>query len=946
MAGPRFHLVLLTTLAALVLCAALAPARAGATEESAEPADDGTITTVLQPGWNMVGWLGADMDASEIFDQVPNLERVSAWDAENQRYQRRTRTSVGLHGLRELTPGRGLWLYVGGAATVEWTRPSSEDSVLHELHAGRNLVAWAGRDGTPIEDAVVRFGDTFVRASLWDASTKRYLHYRPGRESTNPLRELNHGDALWVDLTEDARWWQSGAAPPPVTFLGEFTEERRTEIREWVDGTRRLFAERWGVEAPFTTYVGDREAVAPTYQRVRGSNSVTPCGNYSNSVIFLVDGCVNGGAHAHEYFHALQYHLIGRPYKRLPGWMLEGSASYALILYRGTVSTAQTGDERIQEARHQDAVFLRRHKVLTLPELDDYSATVKPGNFGFTLGFLAVAWLAERAGEQAIIDFFVRLGDEPGWREAFKGAFGLNVDDFYEQFAAYRAEVAAPLPHVKDDSNEPALVFVGDVPADTREAVREEFERVQAFVAEELGGGTADYTMLVAADKASAETAHRLVLPTEYDGRCSNLLFGVAGMVSLGCGAIRGPAYALLWPHFESVRNQLTPSASLPLSPDGRGTRGPAWFHRGVFTYVNYRYLDGAGHEDYGSRRAREVSRAKSIMLPLSDMVAYEESGTSSSSLRAAVGFLAAEWLLEHAGDTALFEYYRLLPGSETWEEPFESAFGIAVDDFYEAFETHRAEVAPPFPHLVDDREEPVLVFVGDVAAEAEAAIRAEFDALRAWFGEQLGAETADYTLFIGADRDALVDTHRRVMGTEVSERFCIWAPYGGAGIINLDCRSAVPYGLDTAHFIGVREQVSPWRSLPAAPDGFDRRGPVWLRYGAELYVAHAYRDARGYEDVQTNWHRRSSLARQTARLLNSVSTWEGINEEFSQGVALGFLAVEWLADRAGDPVIFEYYRLLPEAETWEEAFEAAFGIAVDDFYEAFEATARSIAPR
>ena len=155
-----------------------------------------------------------------------------------------------MHGLRELTPGQGLWLYVGGAATVGWPRPSSEDSVLHELHAGRNLVGWAGRDGTPIEDAVVRFGDTFVRASLWDASTKRYLHYRPGRESTNPLRELNHGDALWVDLTEDARWWQSGAAPPPVTFLGEFTEERRTEIREWVDGTRRLFAERWGLRRP------------------------------------------------------------------------------------------------------------------------------------------------------------------------------------------------------------------------------------------------------------------------------------------------------------------------------------------------------------------------------------------------------------------------------------------------------------------------------------------------------------------------------------------------------------------------------------------------------------------------------------------------------------------------------------------------------------------------
>ena len=36
------------------------------------------------------------------------------------------------------------------------------------------------------------------------------------------------------------------------------------------------------------------------------------------------------------------------------------------------------------------------------------------------------------------------------------------------------------------------------------------------------------------------------------------------------------------------------------------------------------------------------------------------------------------------------------VPESETWEEAFESAFGIGVDEFYEEFEAYRAEVAPP----------------------------------------------------------------------------------------------------------------------------------------------------------------------------------------------------------------------------------------------------------
>ena len=111
------------------------------------------------------------------------------------------------------------------------------------------------------------------------------------------------------------------------------------------------------------------------------------------------------------------------------------------------------------------------------------------------------------------------------------------------------------------------------------------------------------------------------------------------------------------------------------------------------------------------------------------------------------------------------------------------------------------------------------------------------------------------------------------------------------------------------------------------------------------MYVPHAYSLARGDERFLTSRERRLSSARQTAKLLNSVSTWEGHQEDSSQGVALAFLAVEWLADRAGDAAIFDYYRLLPDSETWEEAFDAAFGIAIDDFYEAFEAYRARVAP-
>ena len=251
-AAPRLHRALITAFATLVLLATFAALPAVASGQSSRPA---TITTVLHPGWNMVGWVGPETPASDLFDELPALAGIFAWDGEAGGYRHRARPIVHLLDPLVLIRGQGVWLYLDGDAPVEWTREASEDSVLLELRAGRNLVAWAGRDGTPTAQAVERFDDRLVRAWGWDAEAAQYQLYQPGAAS-NSLTELNHGDALLVELTEDARWWQSGTAPPPVVFLGEFTDERKAEIGGWSDSGRAVFAERWGVEAPMTTYVG------------------------------------------------------------------------------------------------------------------------------------------------------------------------------------------------------------------------------------------------------------------------------------------------------------------------------------------------------------------------------------------------------------------------------------------------------------------------------------------------------------------------------------------------------------------------------------------------------------------------------------------------------------------------------------------------------------------
>ena len=371
----------------------------------------------------MVGWVGPETPASELFDELPALGRIFAWDAGERRYLR-LMPSSGLVGDQHLlTPGDGLWLYIGGTSPVEWTREASEDSVLLDLRAGPNLVAWAGRDGTATEEAVARLGDRLELAWAWNAEVQEYRLYHPSA-GLDQVRELNHGDALLVELSSGGRWWHSGSAPPPVVFVGEFTEERRADVREWMDDQRGFFAERWGVEAPITTYIGGWDSLEATYRRVTGR----PPGAWYNGVyvpsvqaMFLAEGGMTAHAHAHEYFHAIQHHLIGPLRGWGPRWMTEGSAIFATAVYEGAVSASQTVEERIDRLVTRQAALtgINDWPPLSVGERPVEGVTYPP-RLDYIMGSLGVVWLSEQAGERSVVDFYRRMGDAEDWRDAFE----------------------------------------------------------------------------------------------------------------------------------------------------------------------------------------------------------------------------------------------------------------------------------------------------------------------------------------------------------------------------------------------------------------------------------------------------------------------------------------------------------------------------------------------
>ena len=141
------------------------------------------------------------------------------------------------------------------------------------------------------------------------------------------------------------------------------------------------------------------------------------------------------------------------------------------------------------------------------------------------------------------------------------------------------------------------------------------------------------------------------------------------------------------------------------------------------------------------------------------------------------------------------------------------------------------------------------------------------------------------------------------------------------------------------------------------------RRSPAWMTEGTATYAGVLYRIAtRGITAEQlrhARWrHTRHVTGLEDLELIRLFYPGE------APVYSLAATAVEWLEGRvaldgdgedvapeeAGWPDSFteggayiEYYRLLAAAEEWEEAFQEAYGIAADDFYDVFEAYRSSL---
>ena len=433
--------------------ALLAAAALSATPETADAHPNHPVTTVLQPGFNLAGWIEPEAGVADLFEAIPELEAAYAWDAGEQRYRSASRGRQG--DLTTLTPGMGLWLEISGDEQVPWTRIGHADPAagLATLREGWNLVAWSGGENASFEHAFATLdaGSQFVLA--WDTESQWFASYAPGATRGGD-RVIRHGDAVWVSSSGERRWLQPGSVVPNVQFRGDFSAERKLEVRAETLSVVTWFAERYGLLEPdFILFVAaDRASLDQARREFLDIEdpSYVLCGVAVNKLVFMADWCITAthdltSPLAHEYFHVLQTHLVERGAPEatvyVADWLLEGTAEHVAFAY--AIAHGDTTEEELERAFRDDVIG----GPIDLEELEADISQLDTA--GYLAAAFAVQYLVDQVDEGAILEFFELLPSTNGWEEAFTSAFDRSPTAFSSALSDHIQALRPPPPELR-----------------------------------------------------------------------------------------------------------------------------------------------------------------------------------------------------------------------------------------------------------------------------------------------------------------------------------------------------------------------------------------------------------------------------------------------------------------------------------------------------------------
>lgn len=258
----------------------------------------------------------------------------------------------------------------------------------------------------------------------------------------------------------------------------------------------------------------------------------------------------------------------------------------------------------------------------------------------------------------------------------------------------------------------PQLLLGAGVEREAQDELWREWAVVSGYMASRHGAAVALRAIALQPDHPSFVRAFELLLAEELDSSawpidaCGGEIGGWIGLI-VGC---QDPI---------AFDHEYVHALQHDAATGGLGAAGeirPLWLVEGMAMYLAAAYRDAARHEDYLDAREWAIDGARTFggPLPLDTLETWLQWRYAPPLPAYAIGLLAAEWLAAQAGDDALFLYMRRLQrGPSRWREAFDVAFGLSVEDFYEAFSEHSEMFERPRPHrlsghLLDPEGAPV----------------------------------------------------------------------------------------------------------------------------------------------------------------------------------------------------------------------------------------------
>ena len=229
---------------------------------------------------------------------------------------------------------------------------------------------------------------------------------------------------------------------------------------------------------------------------------------------------------------------------------------------------------------------------------------------------------------------------------------------------------------------------------------------------------------------------------------------------------------------------------------------------------------------------------------------------------------------------------------------------------------------------------DPTFQFHGSITLERQSEIRSDYSEVSEWFETRYDIEISGVSIHIGADSESIVEAMRST-GWEVEAGVapCFWSS-GGLYFLVDHCESPLPFARLYMH-----EAMA---QLARNPSGIIEKnhhhaGPYWMFRGSEEFAESALLISTGQTSLEMVRAQHLDVTTDVqfdlSNLETSVDFWP-----LYYSPSIGWLALDYLTTRADPDSYIEYFRQRAITTRWEDAFEAAFRLTVEEFYEQFPA--------